>query len=129
MEGPRHLFTVAQAEAAIPDLTQWLDEIRTLKEQLDKVGFDVFRGAFKEGHSPNGTGSFPPSYASFVAVARRFVDKGVQLKSIEEGIVDFPAVRPNGEQVSLCWEYGDSAVLWWHPEETGYAGRRPMEEF
>ncbi|MCH7494044.1 DUF2203 family protein [bacterium] len=129
MEVPRRHFTVAEGEALIPDLTRWLDEIREQKTELDKVGFDVFLGAFQEGRSPNGTGSFPPAYTAFVAVARRFVEAGVHLKSIEEGIVDIYALRPDGESVCLCWQYGDTAIHWWHPEETGYAGRLPIEEF
>lgn len=53
-------------------------------------------------------------------------DLGVEFKGIELGLVDFPALR-DGEIVYLCWQYGEDRIAFWHPLETGYAGRRPIE--
>ena len=129
MEKPRRLFTVEECQRLLPDLQKWLSTLKTLKAELDKAGFDVFKGAYMEGRGPNGTGTFPAAYKQFVEVARRFVEAGVHLKSIEDGIVDFIARRPSGELACLCWRDEEESVAWWHPMETGYAGRRPIEEF
>jgi len=52
-------------------------------------------------------------------------DLGVQVKDLEVGLVDFPALR-GSEEVLLCWRLGEEAVLFWHGLEEGFAGRKPL---
>jgi hypothetical protein len=51
---------------------------------------------------------------------------GVQVKDLDEGLVDFPAVR-EGEEVLLCWRVGEAEVGYWHGLADGFAGRRPID--
>jgi hypothetical protein len=61
----------------------------------------------------------------------RLVDEidehGAQVKDLDEGLIDFPALH-RGETVLLCWRLGEDEVGWWHNVEDGFAGRRPVEE-
>jgi hypothetical protein len=50
---------------------------------------------------------------------------GVEVKDIDEGLVDFPALR-RGETVLLCWQLGEDDIAYWHTLEGGFAGRRPL---
>ena len=50
---------------------------------------------------------------------------GVLVKDLDEGLVDFPALRGN-EEVLLCWRLGEDEVAFWHSLEGGFAGRRPL---
>lgn len=50
-------------------------------------------------------------------------DIGLEVKGLEAGLVDFPALR-NGEMVYLCWKVGEPRVEWWHPLHTGFNGRQ-----
>jgi hypothetical protein len=50
---------------------------------------------------------------------------GVQVKDLDEGLVDFPALR-RGETVLLCWRLGEDEIAYWHRVEDGFAGRRPL---
>jgi len=50
---------------------------------------------------------------------------GVEVKDIDEGLVDFPALR-EGEPVLLCWKLGEDEIRYWHTLEGGFAGRRPL---
>lgn len=50
---------------------------------------------------------------------------GVEVKDLDEGLVDFPALR-GGETVLLCWQLGEDEVGYWHSQEDGFAGRRPL---
>ena len=52
-------------------------------------------------------------------------DLGVQVKDLEFGTVDFPAER-YGEQVLLCWRFGESEVSYWHKPNEGFTGRKPL---
>jgi hypothetical protein len=54
-------------------------------------------------------------------------DAGVQVKSLEEGLLDFPSLR-DGEDVLLCWQVGEPEVAFWHGIDEGFAGRKPLDE-
>ena len=48
---------------------------------------------------------------------------GVELKSVEEGLLDFPT-HIEGVPSYWCWRAGEEDIEWWHPRDTGFAGRR-----
>lgn len=50
---------------------------------------------------------------------------GVECKSMERGLLDFPAER-DGRPVYLCWMRGEPAVTHWHELEDGFGGRQPL---
>ena len=52
---------------------------------------------------------------------------GLTLRDIEHGLVDFPALV-SGRQIWLCWQRGEPAIGFWHGLDTGFAGRRPLDE-
>ena len=51
---------------------------------------------------------------------------GVQVKDLEKGLLDFPAVM-DGRDVLLCWKLGEKEIGYWHTPEDGFAGRRPLD--
>ena len=51
---------------------------------------------------------------------------GVVVKSIDQGLLDFPSKRFN-EEVWLCWKYGETEIRFWHEKDSGFMGRKPIE--
>jgi len=51
---------------------------------------------------------------------------GVQLKDLEQGLLDFPSVI-DGKPALLCWKLGEPTISHWHTEEEGFAGRKPLD--
>jgi hypothetical protein len=51
---------------------------------------------------------------------------GVQVKDLEQGLLDFPSVM-DGKTVLLCWKLGEPTIAYWHTEEEGFAGRKPLD--
>jgi hypothetical protein len=51
--------------------------------------------------------------------------QGVQVKDVERGLVDFPAVI-DGRPALLCWLVGEERIGFWHSEDDGFAGRQPL---
>jgi hypothetical protein len=51
---------------------------------------------------------------------------GVVVKSIEQGLLDFPSKRFD-EEVWLCWKYGETEIRFWHEKDSGFLGRKPIE--
>jgi len=66
------------------------------------------------------------SEADAIAACAREIDAaGAQIKSLEEGLLDFPS-RREGELVLLCWELGEGEIEYWHGIDEGFAGRKPL---
>jgi len=51
---------------------------------------------------------------------------GVEVKSHVQGLLDFPT-EIDGVPAYWCWQVGEGDIAWWHPRDTGFAGRRPIE--
>jgi hypothetical protein len=126
------LFTLEEALALLPTARQLVIEIQAAKREFDALSAEVERLLGLTG----GNGHL----AADVARARTDVQSsgsklqgllaeldslGIQLKGIEEGLIDFPSER-DGRVVLLCWRLGEETIAWWHDEETGFAGRRPI---
>ena len=52
---------------------------------------------------------------------------GVQVKDIDAGLLDFPC-RLEDEVVLLCWRMGEPAIEHWHPTDSGFRDRQPVDE-
>jgi hypothetical protein len=129
----RH-FTPEEANAA-------LEQVRPLVEQLvagrEEHALAVERQEELERKIRGNGGGIPPAElaaatAEVDALARRLarlVDEiashGAQVKDLDSGLVDFPALR-RGETVLLCWQLGEDEIAWWHGVADGFAGRRPL---
>jgi hypothetical protein len=51
----------------------------------------------------------------------------VVLRDLDRGLVDFPSLR-DGQEIYLCWEEGEDEIGFWHDTESGFAGRRPLDD-
>ncbi|HXV87941.1 MAG TPA: DUF2203 domain-containing protein [Nitrososphaeraceae archaeon] len=52
-------------------------------------------------------------------------NKGVMIKSVDEGLLDFPSLRFD-EEVWLCWKEGENEIKFWHRKDEGFMGRKPL---
>jgi hypothetical protein len=50
---------------------------------------------------------------------------GIMIKSVDEGLLDFPSMKFN-EEVWLCWKAGEDEVKFWHGKNEGFTGRKPL---
>jgi hypothetical protein len=51
---------------------------------------------------------------------------GCIVKDLEVGLLDFPA-RIDGEEVYLCWKLGEDRIRFYHRQDEGFAGRKPID--
>ena len=51
---------------------------------------------------------------------------GCIVKDLEVGLLDFPS-RIDGEEVYLCWRLGEDRIRFYHRQDEGFAGRRPID--
>lgn len=51
---------------------------------------------------------------------------GCVVKDLDVGLLDFPALIGN-EEVYLCWRLGEDRIRFWHRQDEGFAGRKPLD--
>ena len=125
MRHARH-YTVEEANAALPWVQERVERLRAARERL---GDDDARQALDHASPGNGGGG-PGKVVSESFLAMREALQELQavdvvVRDLERGLVDFPALR-DGVEIYLCWVEGEPKVAFWHPPETGFAGRRPL---
>ncbi len=62
----------------------------------------------------------------FYEASEQLEKTGVMIKSIDQGLLDFPSKRFD-EDVWLCWKHGETEIKFWHEKDSGYMGRKPIE--
>ncbi|MFC2089002.1 DUF2203 domain-containing protein [Calditrichota bacterium] len=122
-------FTIDEARSHISRLKYQISEITKLKEYLDQIGFDIHTRRYQPGYNPDTLTEFPDEYIQLSDIIQTLLEDGIIIKGIEKGLVDFPSLRDNGEEVFLCWKESENDISFWHSLTSGYRGRRPIEEF
>ena len=51
---------------------------------------------------------------------------GCVVKDLDVGLLDFPA-RLNDEDVYLCWRVGEDRIRFYHRQDEGFTGRKPID--
>jgi hypothetical protein len=123
----RH-YSLQEANEAIAWVEDCLERLRTAKSGL---GDKEAREALSEATPTNGGGA-PGKVVSeaFLELRTALVDlreRDIVLRDLDRGLVDFPSVNGD-EEIYLCWEEGETEIGFWHDLETGFAGRRPLED-
>jgi hypothetical protein len=53
-------------------------------------------------------------------------DTGCVVKDLDVGLLDFPA-RIDDEEVYLCWKLGEDRIRFYHRQDEGFSGRKPID--
>jgi len=131
---PRH-FTPREANDELAEIRPLVEELVTHRREQREL--ESRRAELAAKIAGNGGGIDPGVLAAAeeaeqrtrVGVARcvnAIHGRGAIVKDLDEGLVDFPALR-DGEEVLLCWRLGEERVAYWHGLDTGFAGRRPLD--
>jgi hypothetical protein len=121
-----HHWTVEEANAALPHVASEVSRLRRLLARLLEADAEE---RFAQARAETG-GGYPgrvlaTAWLELEMGAHALAARGVIVRDLERGLVDFPAVM-DGEEVYLCWLHGEPRVAHWHHPETGFAGRRPL---
>ncbi|HEX6672131.1 MAG TPA: DUF2203 domain-containing protein [Nitrososphaeraceae archaeon] len=124
------LFTVDQANTILPKVKKRFDEILFCKnnvidiqEELQNLSdsncsFEKFITKKQELNH---------AVTSLYSMIQKLEDMGVMIKSVDEGLLDFPSIRYD-EEIWLCWKFGENQVKFWHGKEEGFMGRKPIPQ-
>jgi len=56
----------------------------------------------------------------------QILETGCVIKDLDVGLLDFPSVIDN-EEVYLCWKLGEDRIRFYHRQDEGFAGRKPLD--
>lgn len=137
-ERPERLLTPAEANDLLPAITPLVQQLQGLhrsllqaNEQLSTVAAKLSEG---NGHPIRSlqerlqelTEHQVQLAEAFQSALDQLQAFGGMLKDLQMGLVDFYGER-DGEVILLCWRLGEDRVGFWHPLDSGYAGRQPLE--
>jgi len=118
-------FTVEEANAVIPQLLVDIPRLQELMVNLTQKFPDVKKARGK-AHL-NGGSLQGVDYINCVfkinCLTEQLESKGLILKGIKYGLVDFLSLR-EGREVYLCWKIPESRIEYWHDIQAGFTGRQ-----
>lgn len=122
---PRY-WTLDEARAALPDVVALLQRLQAAVGIVAAPPLAPGLRATTNGHA------LPPRREDPQALLDQINALGVQMKDVQSGLIDFPHLRrePDGSESEalLCYRLGEADILFWHDLESGFAGRRPIDE-
>jgi hypothetical protein len=126
----RRFFTVAEANALLPEVKRLLQEMRSSLAGLEELRAKL-TGPSGELEKPKSDTAVDRGHFQLASVFQhslgRFNELGIEIKDVSRGLIDFPA-QAAGEEICLCWQDGEDAVRFYHDLESGFAGRKPIEQ-
>jgi hypothetical protein len=150
----RRYYTVEEANSMVP----WLEEcfgrilrlrsqMRSLYSTLEALGHrpDVenLQESLQQGVERDASGGHEDVHADVKSARAKFVGlmelmqdelvaiqtAGVEIKDLDTGLCDFWSISViPGDEVYLCWRYGEKRIAFYHTPHAGFAGRKPLPE-
>lgn len=135
-EAEPRLFTLTEAERARQELEPFLVEAINCRKRLSGLETDLSAvsarimmmggvivpyeklAALRSEHQQLA--------ASLKTALNRILETGCLIKDLDVGLLDFPAVIDN-EDVYLCWKLGEDRIRYYHRQDEGFAGRKPLD--
>jgi hypothetical protein len=128
------LFTLEEAQALLPDAREEVLAMQECKRAIDLLREDLSDVAGRSSgnghvHDEAAVGEKRRKAEALVAQLNerlaRLNEWGIEMKGLDEGLLDFPSDR-DGRVVYLCWRLGEDRIGFWHELDEGFAGRQPL---
>lgn len=119
-------YTREEATALLPQLRTLLARLKQLRQELDRSDKRL-ASLMSPGNDLGGdlVNHWIRTLAEMQEVLGEFQRREIQIKDIERGLLDFPALI-GGKEVFLCWEQDEDTVEFWHDLDAGYGGRERL---
>ena len=122
-------FTLNQANEMLPVVIKKFQNIINMKTEVIRIQSDL-------ENNPKYTTTFKyyivkkqelnTAITTFYKSIEDLEAIGVSIKSIDQGLLDFPSLMFN-EEIWLCWKEGETEIKFWHGKDEGFNGRKPIE--
>ena len=119
-------YTRDEARALLPQIRHWLKQLSALRRKLGECDQRLAR-LMTGGNDVGGdtVNRWVHVAADVKSTLAEFQLREIQIKELDRGLIDFPAIL-NGKEVFLCWEQDEDDIEFWHDLESGFAGRERL---
>lgn len=121
-------FSVTSANAALPGVVEKYKNLQAQKAEVQKLEAKLntqMSVSFNMADYIAIKQELNSAVTKFYSAVEELENTGVVLKSLEEGLLDFPSKRFD-EEVWLCWKEGETEIKFWHEKDVGFMGRKPI---
>jgi hypothetical protein len=135
-EQPERIFTLPEAETARREVEPYLVEaigarkrLSVLEQNLSEVSTRIMMmGGMIVPYAKLAEQRM--EHQNLASVMKSNLEKilsmGCVIKDLDVGLLDFPAVIDN-QEVYLCWKLGEDRIRYYHRQDEGFAGRKPLD--
>jgi hypothetical protein len=133
---PQRIFTLTEAERARQDLEPFLLEAIACRKKLSGIDDHftavsariMMMGGVIVPYEKLATKRIEHTQLAEAmrSALNRILETGCIIKDLDTGLLDFPS-RINNEDVYLCWRLGEDRIRFYHRQDEGFAGRKPLD--
>ncbi|AAK42325.1 Conserved hypothetical protein [Saccharolobus solfataricus P2] len=106
-------FDLETARELLPWLRDRLIQLRKIKNEIELLLVNGDKYALQQ-------------YASETKkIIDEIISKGIILRDIDIGLVDFPAII-NNKPAFFCWKIDENDIAYWHYMDEGFRGRKRL---
>ena len=123
-------FTLAEARATLSKVKDHMAQVQAARQEILRIRPEALPGIEKAATNggSKAAGELFVYGAQLEQGVKGIMALGIVVKDIDRGLVDFLGLR-NGREVYLCWHHGEADIEYWHELNSGFAGRRPIDEY
>jgi hypothetical protein len=135
-EPPQRIFTLTEAERTRRELEPFLIEAIDARKKLSELDQELtavstrilMMGGVLVPYAKLAEKRL--EHQSLAELMKTNLEKilstGCLVKDLDVGLLDFPSVL-NNEEVYLCWKLGEERIRYYHRQDEGYSGRKPID--
>ncbi len=121
--------TRAEVEPVLLEAMQAHRKMAELEQGLSSLAERIMRSGGMLV-SPERAGNLRAEHTTLGETVREALQRiqatGCVVKDLDVGLLDFPA-RINNEEVYLCWRVGEDRIRFYHRQDEGFSGRKPLD--
>lgn len=121
-------YTLAEARSVLPQVKILMAKIQDARQAILRLRPNAWPALQKA--AANGGSRAAGELALHTIVledsVKGILAMGIYVKDLDHGVIDFLGMR-DGQEVLLCWRYGEDDIAFWHGIDAGFAGRQAID--
>ena len=121
-------FTIKDANKELPNTIKKFQEIVDMKKTIEKIQAEMEMSLHPSSNFKDYViqkQKLNSAVSKLYKAIEELENTGVIIKSVDDGLLDFPSRRFN-EDIWLCWKEGETEIKFWHEKNEGFGGRKPI---
>ncbi len=121
-------FTIKDANKELPNTIKKFQEIVDMKKTIEKIQAEMEMSLHPSSNFKDYViqkQKLNSAVSKLYKAIEELENTGVIIKSVDDGLLDFPSRRFN-EDIWLCWKEGETEIKFWHEKNEGFTGRKPI---